>query len=333
MIENFGRLPDGRDVHRVTLKSGDAIARVLTFGTILQDLRLKAGGASLVLGLATLDEYLEHSRSFGITAGRCANRIGNAQFDLDGKTYNVDANFLGKHLLHGGSDGTGKRLWEIVDHGSDFVTMAHRLPDGHMGFPGALDMRVSFRLESGALDIVMSATTDAATLCNLAHHSYWVLDDSGSILDHLFQVSADTFTPVDEDLIPTGETPSVEGTHLDFRTARRLREGSLKDLIDHNYCLSSEKVDPRPVAVLESQKSNLKMTIVTDQPGLQVYDAGVMDVPINDVDGRALTAHSGIALEPQIWPDAINNSHFPSAVLRPGETYNQHTRFEFERVT
>ena len=331
MIEHFGTTPDGQDVHRTAIELGHFKARFLTYGAVLQDIRMDGHPTSLTLGLSTLDEYLNHSRYFGATAGRCANRIGNGTFDLDGARHTTDPNFLSKHTLHGGANGCGKRIWSITDYGENFVAMSHVLPDGHMGFPGALTINAQFTLDAEGLDISYSATTDAPTLCNLAHHSYWALDGSGSILDHQLQVEAESFTEIDGELIPTGASSPVAGSHLDFRNPKMLREGSLQALIDHNFVLSQSQKMIRPVATLKSETSGISLTVQTTEPGLQVYDSGPMDVPILDIDGRALRPHSGLALEPQNWPDAINHDHFPNVVLRPGETYEQHTRFEISK--
>ena len=331
MIETFGSLPDGREVHRVTLARGDLTARFLTYGAVLQDLRLAGHPTSLTLGLETLADYLSHSRFFGATAGRCANRIGNARFTLDGQRYDIDKNFKERHHLHGGSNSLGKRLWTVADHGPAYLAMTHTLPDGHMGYPGTLQVQVRFTLDTDALDIRMTATTDAPTLCNLAHHSYWVLDDSGTILDHNLQIPADRFTAVDNDLIPTDITP-VAGTRFDFRTNRPIRDGSEQGLIDHNFCFSPAHGGLQDRAILTSPRSGLSLSVRSTEPGLQVYDSAPMDVPVLDIDGRDLKAYAGLALEPQIWPDAINNPDWPSPVLRPGETYDQHTRFEIERA-
>ena len=330
-VEVFGQLPDGRSVERITLRSGSLTARFLTWGAVLQDLRLAGHDFSLVLGLSTLEDYLQHSKYFGATAGRCANRIGNARFVLDGVAHEIDPNFIDKHHLHGGSDSCGKRLWEIGDFQTNSLELMHVLPDGHMGYPGQMRIRARFTLEGDALDIRYSAESDAPTLCNLAHHSYWVLDGSGTILDHELQVSAETFTEIDDELIPTGQTPPVTGTHLDFRTASIVRPHSEAALIDHNFCVSESQKTLRTVACLKSETSGISLNVQTTEPGLQVYDSGPMDVPILDIDGRALKAHAGMALEPQIWPDAINHDHFPNVVLRPGETYEQHTRFEIAK--
>lgn len=336
MIEVFDHLPDGSAVHRVTLKNDELTARFLTYGAVLQDLRLHGHAKSLTLGYGTLGEYLCSSDYLGATVGRCANRIGNARFVLDGDTFELDANDQGKHHLHGGSDGTSNRMWRICDHGPDFVTMTQVVPDGHMGYPGELTIEATFRLDGTALDIRYRAKSTRPTLCNIAHHSYWVLDNSGTILDHDLFVGTREFTSVDEALIPTGAVDETGGGHPFFYPqAAPVRSWSKFKTLDHNFCFAPERaptIPNPPLATLESRASGLRLRVRSTEPGLQVYDSGPMDNPGLDIDGRALRGHPGLALEPQNWPDAINHDGFPNAVLRPGETYNQHTRFEIERM-
>ena len=326
----FGHLPDGAAVERVTIAGGGLTARVLSYGSVLQDLRLAGHGPSLVLGLPTLADYLAHSRYFGATAGRCANRIGQAAFTLDGTRHQVDPNFLGKHHLHGGSASIGKRLWRITDLGADQVTLAIDLADGEMGYPGAMTIthRIAL-LPGGVLDIRLTATTDRATLCNLAHHSYFNLSGGADVLDHRLRVAADHYLPVDAELIPTGQVAPVAGTAFDLRAGPALGTVCAAQKIDHNFCLSAARTALREVASL--QAGDLTMAIRTTEPGLQVYDGALLDVPVPGLDGARIGPHGGIALEPQIWPDAINHPGWPDPVLRPGQTYDQHTQFVFTK--
>ena len=147
MIEKFGTLQDGRTVHRITINKGPLKARILTYGATLQDFRLNGHDNSLTLGFATLGDYVTHGGYFGATVGRCANRIGHAKFDLDGRSYELDANFLDKHQLHGGRDGTATRVWSIDKAEPDYVTLTHELPDGHMGYPGNLKISATFGVD------------------------------------------------------------------------------------------------------------------------------------------------------------------------------------------
>lgn len=329
MIEDWGQMPDGTAVQRVRLEGGGLTAHVLTFGAVLQDLRLAGHDAPLVLGFCEFAPYLTHSPYFGATAGRFANRIRDGHLELDGETFQLDTNFIGKHTLHGGADSTGKRLWEIEDHSANSVTLKIVLPDGHMGFPGALTARVVFSLlEGGVFDIRMSAETDKTTLCSLAHHSYFTLDDAATISEHLLEIDAARYTPVDEELIPTGETPEVAGTPFDFRAAAPVRQAHN---VDHNFCLSDAREAIRSVATLRSAASGVTMQCRTTEPGLQVYDGANISIDLPGLDGRPMGAYAGLAMEPQVWPDAHHHEGFPQAVLRPGETYRQHTQFVFSK--
>lgn len=333
-VERFGEMPDGTAVDRISLSADSLKANVLTYGSVLQDLRLSGHEPSLVLGFDEFDPYLTHSPYFGATAGRCANRISNGLFELDGQVFQLDQNFIGKHHLHGGAAGIGKRVWNIDQAGGDHVRLSIDLADGEMGYPGNMQITVTYQLlPTGVLDISFSATTDRTTLCNLAHHSYFNLDGAPTILDHLLSVSADTFTPVDDELIPTGKIKSVEKTAFDFRKPKPIGSANMQEKIDHNFCLSDTRRALRPVACLKSPQSGVAMEIRTTEAGLQVYDAAKVSIPVAGLDGKLMGPHAGMALEPQTWPDAINHRHFPQAVLRPGETYRQQTQYAFSKDT
>jgi aldose 1-epimerase len=223
----------------------------------------------------------------------------------------------------------GKRLWEIAEEAADSATLQITLPDGHMGFPGTLSARVRFALlEGGVLDIRMSAETDQTTLCSLAHHSYFKLDDAETISEHSLQIAAERYLPVDAELIPTGAQAEVANTRFDFRTGAPIRQAHP---VDHNFCLSAAPAPLRPVAVLKSAASGVEMRCHTTAPGLQVYDGENINVALPGLTGQPMGAYAGVALEPQIWPDAHHHDDFPQAVLRPGETYQQHTQFVFSK--
>jgi len=328
-METFGTLPSGETVHRIRLKGGGLTAHVLTYGAVLQDLRLDQHAAPLVLGFPEFAPYLTHSPYFGATVGRCANRIRDGHVVLDDETFQLDRNFIGKHMLHGGADGLAKQLWQVAEHGPDHATLTTALEDGHMGFPGRLDVQVRFAVtDGGTFDIRMTATTDAPTLCNLAHHSYFNLDGGATISDHLLRVAADRYLPVDQDLIPTGEIRALDGTAFDFRTPAPVGQAHP---VDHNFCLSETRRPMRPVAWLASPSSGIAMECRTTEPGLQIYDGAHIDIDLPGLTGTPMAACAGLALEPQVWPDANHHSQFPQAVLRPGERYDQHTQFCFSR--
>jgi len=327
-VEVFGSLPDGAPVHRLRLTGGGLTAHLLTWGAVVQDLRLDGYGAPLVLGFDRLDDYLAHGVYFGCTVGRYANRIAEGQCRIDGRPATLDRNERGRTHLHGGRDGTAQKLWRLDGYDAGSARLSVSLPDGEMGYPGRLDLAATFRLtDGGVLDIVYEATTDAPTLCNIAHHSYFHF---GDLLATRMRIEADTYLPVDEWNIPAGGPAPVGGTDFDFRSARRIGlEGPPR--IDHNFCLSETRVPIRPVAWLTAP-DGLTMELRTTEPGLQVYDAHGMDLPLHGLDGQALGPYAGIALEPQVWPDSPNHPEFPQALLRPGERYRQHTQYAFARA-
>lgn len=326
----FGTMPDGTKVEKVTLQGGGLTASFLTYGAVLQDLRLEGHEAPLVLGFSDFASYLTHSPYFGATAGRCANRVRDGHLQLDGQTYQLDRNFLEKHTLHGGVEAAGKLLWQIAEQAENAVTFEITLPDGHMGFPGNLHTRVTFNLiDGGILDIVIDAETDAATLCNFAHHSYFNLDGGDTASDHILSIQSEHYLPVDDELIPTGELRDVADTPFDFRSPARFGQAHP---IDHNFCLSDQREPLRSVAVLQSLKSGVTMECRTTEPGLQIYDGSHIDIALPGLMGKPMGPHAGIAIEPQVWPDANHHDAFPSAILRPGEIYRQHTQFVFART-
>ena len=330
MSERFGTMPDGAAVTRVTLQGGGLSANVLTYGAVIQDLRLEGHDAPLVLGFSEFAPYLTHSPYFGAIAGRYANRIRDGHLEIDGQTFQLDTNFLGKHLLHGGSEGVGRKNWQITSVSESSVTLEITVSDGHMGFPGNLASRVTYSLlEGGVLDVAICAETDATTLCNLAHHSYFNLSGQDGISDHELWVDADIYLPVDDELIPTGERALVAGTSFDFRHPKPVSQAHP---VDHNFCISAARGSLRHVARLYGPTSGIALDCLTTEPGLQVYDGARIDIDLPGLQGKPMGRHAGIALEPQIWPDANHHDDFPSALLRPGETYAQHTRYAFSRT-
>jgi aldose 1-epimerase len=330
--EIFGTAADGSAVHRIRIRGGGLSAAVLTYGGVIQDLRLDGHDAPLVLGFDKFENYLAHSPYFGAVPGRCANRIANGRFTIDGARYQADRNFLGKHTLHGGAAGTGKRLWRLGEHGGDFVTLHLTDPDGWMGFPGRLDVSCTYRLKApGTLHVEFVATTDAPTLCNFAQHSYFNLDDGGAgdVLAHRLILNAGAYLPVDDELIPTGVVQPVAGTPFDFRQARPIRRQSDRIDYDHNFCLGAQRGPLRQAAWAQGARSGVEMECWTTEPGIQFYAGHKAAREVPGLGGRMYKANAGFCLESQIWPDACNRSYFPSALLRPGETSRQATEYRF----
>ena len=328
-LHDFGRAADGKIVRRATIRGGGLTASVMSWGAGLQDLRLEGHPAPLVLGFDTFAPYLDHSPYFGVTVGRYANRIAGGLFSIDGEKYAAEVHDAGGSCLHGGSVGTGQRNWTIAELAADRVQLTLHDPDGFMGFPGAVDMAVSYSVTSqGWLAIEMTATADAPTLCNLAHHSYFNLDDGGetSIADHRMMIAAGAYTPVDHRLIPTGAVMPVEGTAFDFVIPRPIGTAMA---YDHNFCLAAARGPLRQAAWVQGGQSGIEMEVWTTEPGLQVYTGSTTAVPVPGLGGRHYVRNAGVCLEPQVWPDSPNRPWFPQAVLRPGETYRQVTQYRF----
>ena len=326
---SFGSMPDGAEVTRHKIEGGGLTAWVLSYGAVLQDLRLEGHDAPLVLGFEDFAPYLTDSPYFGAIAGRCANRIGEGRFKIDGKSYQVDQNFQDRHHLHGGSAGVGKRNWAVEAVEADRITLRIDLADGEMGYPGNMTARCSYAcLPGGVFDVRITAETDAPTLCNFAHHTYWNLDGGPTTDDHEMQVDADRWTEVDDGFIPTGVTPDVTGTRYDFRQMRPIHD---EVFIDHNLCITDARRGLTKIGTLMSRKSGISMEMRSTEPGLQVYDGFKLEIGPAGLGGRRYGKNAGVALEPQVWPDAINHPSFPSAVLRPGELYEQHTQFAFSK--
>ena len=333
--EAFGWMPDGQEVRRVTIQGGGLTANILNWGAVIQDLRLSGHSAPLVLGFEDFRFYPVHSPYFGAIAGRYANRISGGRFTIDGKTYQTDLNFLGKHTLHGGGAAMGQQLWALKESGADFVTLTYHARDGEMGFPGNLLVTCTYRvMPPGRLVVELTAETDAPTVCNLAAHSYFNLDDGGQsdVLGHLMRIDADTYLPVDAELIPTGEVLPVSGTEFDFRAIRPVSKGdvSLYKPYDINFCLSDERKPLRWVASARGAQSAVEMEVWTTEVGVQFYDGANVGRDVPGLNGVTYGPHAGLCLEPQFWPDAPNQPNFPSSVLRPDAPYAQTTEYRFK---
>jgi aldose 1-epimerase len=348
--EPFGKLPDGRAVERVMLRGMDGFeARIITFGATLQallvpDAELRCD--DVVLGYDDLAGYVGNRRFFGATVGRYANRIANARFVLDGEEVQLAAN-NGPHALHGGLDGFDRQLWQIaeIEDGSEpAVTLAYSSADGEEGYPGRLDVRLTYRLTGPTeLSLVFAARSDRPTICNLTNHSFFNLEGATSgtdILDHRLTVAADQFLAIDPGAIPLAGPPrAVTGTPFDFRTAtpigariryedEQLRHGKG---YDHTFCLDGAGA-LRLAARLEAPRSRRILELLTDQPGVQVYSGNYLDGSTGGKGGRLYRQSDAICLEPQLWPNTPNRTDFPSARLAPDSVYQHRSIFRFIRA-
>ncbi|MDL2401708.1 aldose epimerase family protein [Rhizobium mayense] len=332
--EVFGTTANGETVYRVKISGGGLTAHIITWGAVIQDLRLEGHGPALLLGFDNFADYPAHSSYFGATPGRCANRIGAGHFKLDGKEYQLELNEKGVTHLHGGKDNIAKRNWTIVEHAADRVVLKIVDPDGRAGYPGKCTIQATYWVHgNGEFSITYESTTDKPTLANVCQHAYFNLDGRDDALGHDIMIAADHYTPTDEKQVPTGEVRPVAGTVFDFREMAPMKrfDGAEQALYDHNFCLSSERTAKRSVVLARSVNSGVSLEVRTTEPGVQFYAGFKLDVPVPGHDGRKIGPFAGFCLETQVWPDAINHEGFPNAVLRPGEVLRQETDYIFTK--
>ncbi|TVV74154.1 galactose mutarotase [Sphingomonas solaris] len=336
-----GKLADGSKVEAVTLSNAHGVsARILTYGATLQSLigpDRTGRPADVILGYDDAASYEAHPNYFGATIGRYANRIAGGKFALEGKTYQLPLNDK-VNSLHGGGKGFDKQNWtiaSIASGASATVVLKHRSPDGDLGYPGALDVTVTYALdETGALTITFAATTTQPTVINMTNHAIFNLAGEGSpegVTFHTLTIPAATYTPVDAALIPTGERRPVANTIFDFRRARILangiRDGRDEQIrfgrgYDHNFALDKgTTATPQLAARLEDPKSGRVLEVLSTEPGLQVYTGNFLDGTFIGKGGHVYRMGDGIALEPQKFPDAPNQPAFVSARVDPGKPY------------
>ncbi len=318
-IETFGTTASGQTVRKITIAAGGLSAALLTWGAVLQSVRLPDVAQDLTLGSDRLADYEGDMRYHGSVIAPVVNRLTGAAAPLDGRPLRFEVNFNGRHCLHSGAAGTHLKLWDLVGAGDDHLTLALDLPDGEGGFPGNRRLSARFSISGSALRMELQATTDAPTLWNATNHSYWNLDGSPGWAGHSLRIAADAVLPTDEDFIPTGEILPVAGTAYDFRTGRTITPQDPP--LDNCFCLSDAPQPLRPVLWLTG-RSGVAMEVATTEPGVQVYDGRGALRP-----GRAL--YEGLAIETQGWPDAPNRPGFPPIRLLPGEGLRQITEWRF----
>lgn len=294
----------------------------------------------VVLGFDNIEDYRNIPSDFGASIGRYANRIAQGRFTLDSVTYDLPKNNFG-HCLHGGPDGWQYRVYEAEQTADNVLVLTLHSPAGDAQFPGAVTAKVTYTLtDDNAIDIAYEAVTDAPTIINMTNHSYFNLggDPTKTVLNDVLQLNADSYTPVDSTYMTTGEILPVEGTPMDFRVPKtlgaeipdfdfeQLRNGNG---YDHNWVLNTAGDDTKPAAVLYSPASGIELTVYTSEPGVQVYTGNFLDGTVTGKRGITYRQRTGICLETQKYPDTPNKPAWPSAVLRPGETYRSHCVFRF----
>ena len=341
----FGNLPDGTAIEIYTLRNSKGMeARIMTYGGIVESLKTpdKNGNfGDVVLGYDTLDGYVTNSPYFGALIGRYANRIAKGKFTLDGQEYTLPTNNI-PNCLHGGDKGFFARVWKVVhaDVGPDGprLELSYLSADGEEGFPGNLQADATYTVtEDNALRLDFKATTDKDTVCNLTHHSYFNLRGSGDILSYTAYINADSFTPVDATLIPTGELKPVTGTPFDFRTPTVIGErinGDDQQLkyangYDDNWVLNHAPGELGLAARVSDPDSGRVLTVYTTAPGIQFYSGNFINGTIQGKGGQVYQFRDAFCLEPQDFPDAPNHPSFPSSELKPGETYTSTLIYKF----
>ncbi len=335
----FGMMPDGDSVMLFTLTNEKDIKITITnLGGIITGIYTpdKNGKiTNITLGFDNLEQYLEGHPHFGALIGRYGNRIAQARFTLDGEEYTLAAN-NGNNSLHGGVEGFDKKLWKpevIACDERAALKLSYTSPDGEEGYPGKLEVRVTYELLMDQLFITYEAETDKATVLNLTNHAYFNLAGEGTILDHIAYINASRYTPVNEELIPTGELANVEGTPFDFRKPHVIGERFTElsgDPVgyDHNFVLDGPEGERRLAAKVLDPLTGRFVEVHTTEPGVQFYTGNFLDGSL--VSGNlSFVQHSGFCLETQHFPDSPNQADFPSTVLRPGETFASQTVLKF----
>jgi len=342
---DFGKTKDGKAVKLFTLTNEHGlVAKVMTFGATLVEMRVPDKNGKMgdvVCGFDKLVDYEPKSDPyFGAVVGRVGNRIAKGEFTLDGTTYHLAVN-NGPNTLHGGNVGFDKHVWDakiVQSHDGPSVAFHRVSPDMEEGFPGNLDVTVTYTLTNdNAVRLHYKATTDKDTILNLTNHSYWNLSafETPTILDEVLMLNADYYTPVDATLIPTGEILPVKGTVMDFTKPTPIGErieqvpGGPPTGYDHNYVLNGPDGKMKLCARAYDPKSGRQMEVRTTQPGVQFYSGNFLDGTNTGKNGVKYVNHGAFCLETQHYPDSIHQPKFPSSELKPGQTFDETTTYKF----
>lgn len=341
---SFGTLRDGTPVDLFTLRNSKGMeARITNYGGTVISLTApdkKGKFADVVLGYDKLADYVKNSPYFGCLVGRYGNRIAKGRFTLNGVVYKLAKN-NGQNSLHGGKKGFDKMVWAarpFKKKGEQALELTYVSKDGEEGFPGTLSVKAVYTLtEDNALRLDMTATTDKDTLCNLTHHSYFNLAGKGDILGHKVTLEADHITPVGADLIPTGELMPVAKTPFDFSKPMTIGSRINKENeqlkfgagYDHNWVANKPKNKLGLIATVHEPKSGRFMEVLTTEPGVQLYTGNYLNETMVGKGGWVYQRRSGLALEPQHFPDSPNKPGFPSTVLKPGLKYKNTIIYRF----
>jgi len=344
IVKPFGLAPDGARVNLYTLRNNKgAEVGICNYGGLVIFLKVPdrhGKFADVVLGYDNLPDYIKDTPYFGALIGRYGNRIAKGKFTLDGKEYTLAVN-NGPNALHGGLKGFDKVVWEarfLATHAGPSLELVYVSKDGEEGYPGTLSVKAIYTLtEDNALMLDYVATTDKDTVLNLTHHSYFNLAGKGDILNHQVMMPADKFTPVDVNLIPTGELKPVDGSPFDFRTPTAIgaRIGQEDEQLkfgggyDHNWVINKPMGQLGLMARVYEPTSGRVMEVWSTDPGLQFYSGNFLDGKNKGKGGWVYKYRNGFCMEPQHYPDSPNQPNFPSVVLKPGQTYRNTIIYKF----
>ena len=329
-ITPFGTTQDNHEVTQIEISSDQLTVKILTFGAVINDVRLTGVSWPLTLGSPDISAYERNLGSFGSLMGPVINRIKGCSAKIDGQIYNFEKHHSGKLTQHSGSTGMQKQVWRVTDYGTNFLVLKLTLPNGLGGFPGNRQIEVRYTVMQSTLIMTVHATTDATTVFNPANHSYWSLDPKVGFKDQVLQVSADRFTEPDDTLMPTGQVLSVLGTQYDFQNGMKMA-GDASQFFDFNLCLTDRRRPLQKIATLTGTHG-VSMDMATTECGLQVYDCGTINAPqFKTHHDVPYGPYSGLALEAQSWPGSLAHSHFPSIYLRPHTQYEQVTSWTFSK--
>ena len=324
---------NGQRVDEAVLESANGVrVAIMNWGVVVRDWQVPVAGTprQVVLGFESFAPYPEHSPYFGAVVGRVANRIKHSRFTLDGKTYELAPN-EGTNQLHGGPEGLGRQVWDMeADEAANALVFTHTSPDGAMGYPGTVKFEVRYTLAGNRLRLEFSGMPDRPTPISMVQHQYFNLGTTGTVLDHTVHLPESVAQTLSgPDLIPTGTIVPVAGTISDFLTPRSMRFGGGRGIdYDMNFVLAAGRDTAKPIAIAKGEDGALTLKLFSDRPGLQFYNGVWTDVSVPGHGGRIYGKNSGLCFEDQMFPDALNNRHFPNIIATPDRPYHHWSEFE-----
>lgn len=323
----FGVTPGGENVVRHKISNGGTAISVLSWGATVQEFRVMGESHSLILGGRDMAAYLGSMDYFGAVVGPVANRIASGEIEIGGVRHQLDKNEAGRTTLHSGVAGYSGRNWRFTNVTPTHCRLDLHHPDGLGGFPGNINASVTYSIDNaGHLEIEMTGEADQPTYFNPAFHGYWNLSGSADLSDHRLMVPATRYLPVDGALIPLGAPVPVASSDFDYRQAR-----AIGPVLDHNFCLSQGGHQMELACRLTTER--LQLDVLTDQPGVQLYNGAHIDTGADlGVDGGAYGPHTGLAIEPQFWPDTPHHPDYPDCLLLPEKPVRYRSRFELRRI-